>query len=91
MAQLTPNTWGVIFDKYGGLRKMAQDVNYLISQWFSERWWRCANVVATDFFLGNNLIEISIEANRKRPVVPAIRRAKRSAGFIESLRNYFFN
>ena len=38
MAQLTPTTWGVIFDKYGGLRKMAQQVNWLISDWFSERY-----------------------------------------------------
>lgn len=37
MAQLTPTTWGVIFDKYGGLRKMAQEVNWQISEWFAER------------------------------------------------------
>jgi hypothetical protein len=66
MAQLTPTTWGVVFDKYGGLRKMAQDVNYLITNWFSDRWWRCANIVSSDFFLGNNLIQVTIESNKKR-------------------------
>lgn len=69
MAQLTPNTWGMIFDKYGGLRKLAQDVNWIISQWFDEKWSSCANIVSTDFFLGNNIIEIAIKANRKRHVV----------------------
>jgi len=73
MAQLTPTTWGVIFDKYGGLRKMAQDVNWIISEWFQEKWWSCANIVATDFFLGNNLIEVSVEANQRRPPVPVRR------------------
>lgn len=77
MAQLTPTTWGVIFDKYGGLRKMAQDVNWIITNWFEEKWWTCVNIVASDFFLGNNLIEISIEANKRRPNVP-MRRFKRS-------------
>ncbi|XP_013791143.2 uncharacterized protein LOC106474990 [Limulus polyphemus] len=66
MASLTPQTLGVILDKYGGLRQMAQDVNGPVTRWFRERWWHCANVVATDFFLGNNLIEVSIDANRKR-------------------------
>ena len=51
MAQLTPTTWEVIFDKYGGLRKMAQDVNWVVSQWFQDKWWTCCNIVATDFFL----------------------------------------
>ena len=78
MAQLTPTTWGVIFDKYGGLRKMAQDVNHVVTQWFEDRWWPCVNIVASDFFLGNNLIELSIEANKRRPAVP-IRRFRRSS------------
>ncbi|KAI1283773.1 PI-PLC X domain-containing protein 3 [Halotydeus destructor] len=75
MAQLTPTTWGVIFDKYGGLRKMAQQVNWLVSQWFAEKWWRCANIVSTDFFLGNNIIDIAIESNRLRlPQITVINR-----------------
>jgi hypothetical protein len=81
MAQLTPTTWGVIFDKYGGLRKMAQDVNWIITQWFEEKWWPCVNIVATDFFLGNNIISISIEANKRRSTIP-IRRHKRGASLL---------
>lgn len=66
MAQLTPTTAGAIFNLYGGLRNMADLVNRKISKWFRDEWNHCANIVATDFFLANNIIEISIEANKKR-------------------------
>lgn len=80
MAQLTPTTWGLVFDKYGGLRKMAQDVNWIITHWFQDKWWSCVNIVATDFFLGNNLIQVSIDANIRRPSVP-LRRFTPAAAF----------
>lgn len=66
MAELTPNA--VKFLTYGGLRKLAQSVNYLVTKWFRDDWYnRCANIVATDYFLGNNIIEIAINSNTKRP------------------------
>jgi hypothetical protein len=66
MAEFTPTKLGILSDKYGGLRKMAKDVNNPVTTWFRDRWWDCANIVATDFFLGNNIIEVAIEANKKR-------------------------
>lgn len=66
MAQLTPTTAGAIFNLYGGLRNMADNINREITKWFRDEWNHCANIVATDFFLGNNIIEISIETNKKR-------------------------
>lgn len=66
MAQLTPTTAGAIFNTYGGLRNMADKVNRALTKWFRDEWNDCANIVATDFFLGNNIIEISIETNKKR-------------------------
>lgn len=66
MAQLTPTTTGAILNLYGGLRKMADNVNREITKWFRYEWNQCANIVATDFFLGNNIIEVSIEVNKKR-------------------------
>ncbi|KAK8756542.1 PI-PLC X domain-containing protein 1-like [Amblyomma americanum] len=47
-------------------RKMAQEVNLHSSRWFREDWWRCANLVATDFFLGTDMINVAIEANLRR-------------------------
>ncbi|XP_023227125.1 variant-surface-glycoprotein phospholipase C-like [Centruroides sculpturatus] len=66
MAQMTPKMAGIFFDRYKGLRVMAQTVNLKVTEWFRERWWHCANIVATDFFHGNNIIEVAIEANKKR-------------------------
>ena len=37
-----------------------------VTQWYRDDWWNAANVVASDYVLGNNLVEESIRANRKR-------------------------
>ncbi|XP_055932459.1 PI-PLC X domain-containing protein 1-like [Argiope bruennichi] len=66
MAQLTPTKAGALFNLYGGLRKMAEQVNRQVTRWFSYDWNDCANIVATDFFLGNNIIELAIETNKRR-------------------------
>ncbi|KAL1430046.1 hypothetical protein MTO96_015527 [Rhipicephalus appendiculatus] len=47
-------------------RKMAQEVNAQVTRWFRETWWRCANLVATDFFLGTDMINVAIESNLRR-------------------------
>lgn len=47
-------------------RNLAQQANGIVTRWFREEWWRCANVVATDYFLGNDIINVAMEANQKR-------------------------
>ncbi|RWS18929.1 hypothetical protein B4U80_01214, partial [Leptotrombidium deliense] len=42
MAELTPQKAGVVFNKYGGLRQLAEDVNFDVTKWFREE-WKCAN------------------------------------------------
>ncbi|XP_064454772.1 uncharacterized protein LOC135366044 [Ornithodoros turicata] len=49
-----------------GNRKLAQRVNGNVTQWFRDEWWRCANVVSTDFFLGNDIVNVAVEANLRR-------------------------
>ncbi|XP_015593954.1 PI-PLC X domain-containing protein 1 [Cephus cinctus] len=66
MAQMTPNTWDVILDRLGGLRKMANDVNINVTTWYATKWHNSANIVAVDFFKGSGIIETSIEWNDKR-------------------------
>lgn len=67
MAQLTADGIAAAFNKFdGGIRKMAQDVNWIITEWFDERWSKCANIVATDYFLGTNMVDVAIRANKKR-------------------------
>jgi len=48
------------------LRNMAQVVNIPMTFWFQEKsWYPKASVVATDFFLGNNIVQTSIISNFK--------------------------
>ncbi|XP_017753505.1 PREDICTED: PI-PLC X domain-containing protein 1-like isoform X2 [Eufriesea mexicana] len=66
MAELTPYPLDIIFNLSSGLRQMADSVNRNLTYKFQEEWWKETNIVATDFFLGNNLIEVSIQANIKK-------------------------
>lgn len=56
----------ILFIRYSGLREAADSVNRLVSDHLVANWSRCANVVATDFFLGNNNVEKAISINKKR-------------------------
>lgn len=66
MVELTPTVFGAIADKYDGNRKLAQQVNRQVTDWIRDRWLHCINIVASDFFLGNDLIRLSIYANKMR-------------------------
>ena len=66
MAEITPSIEGVIFLRYHGLRELAQLVNLHYDNWFRRLWWKCANIVAADFFLGSDLVQIAVDVNRRR-------------------------
>ena len=66
MAQLTPTAFDIILRPVYGLRKMADKVNRNLTTWIRDDYWDLANVVASDFFLGNNIIDVALEANLKR-------------------------
>lgn len=63
MAQLTASQTDILFNPTGSLRKMAYSVNQHVTKWYKQLWWQDANIVTSDFFLGNNLISVAIEAN----------------------------
>lgn len=63
MAELTPEPWGVISDRYGGLRKMADDTNKKISEWYFKDFGPTANIVAVDFFRGTTIVQTAIYWN----------------------------
>ncbi|KAK8789077.1 hypothetical protein V5799_021146 [Amblyomma americanum] len=50
----------------GVLRELAQLVNFNVTNTFRERYWKCTNVVATDYFLGNGIVELAIQANKAK-------------------------
>ena len=66
MGALTPKFFGLIRDKYDGVRSLAEQINHQLSVRVFEEWWQCMNVLSTDYFLGNNAIEFTIEANLQR-------------------------
>lgn len=66
MAEFTPKPLDIVLRPTSGLRNMAQVVNIPITYWFQDKsWYPKTNIVATDFFLGNNLVQSSIIANLK--------------------------
>ncbi|XP_077295118.1 PI-PLC X domain-containing protein 2-like [Arctopsyche grandis] len=63
MAHLTPKNWNVFSrNTLFSVRNLADSVNKNITEWVKFDWWHKANIIATDFFLGNNLIELSIKS-----------------------------
>lgn len=66
MAELTATAQDVALDKLHGLRNMADTVNRNVTVWFRERWANTSTIVATDFFLGNNIIDVAIAENQRR-------------------------
>ncbi|KAF7994164.1 hypothetical protein HCN44_011433 [Aphidius gifuensis] len=66
MAELTPRPMDVIFKPSGSLRQMADSINRNLTKLFQREWWKQTNIVATDFFLGNNIIDVAIQSNIKK-------------------------
>lgn len=67
MAELTPTVVNFIFEGHkGGLRKMADETNPLVARWFRREYRTCANIVATDYFLGADIVSVAIQSNIDR-------------------------
>lgn len=72
MAEMTPTPADVILIPLRGLRGFAQMVNIPLTYWWMrEEWYSRTMIVSTDFFLGNNIIEMSVTTNRERAVCPS--------------------
>ncbi|MPC55883.1 PI-PLC X domain-containing protein 1 [Portunus trituberculatus] len=63
MAHLTPSLWDLLFRSHIGVRGLADRVNFSITRWLRQRWGHMANIVASDFFRGNNIINVAIRTN----------------------------
>ena len=67
MAEFTPKPLDIVLRPTQGLRNMAQIVNIPMTYWFQDKYWFSkSNIIATDFFLGNNVVQMSINSNYKR-------------------------
>lgn len=71
MAELTPNTALVLFGILSSsvsLAHLADEVNRNITHLYRYSLANKANIVATDYFLGNDIIDVAIQTNlRKTP------------------------
>lgn len=74
MAEITPTGWDVISDRYGGLRKVADQWNRNISQWYTNEWGLSTNIVALDFYRGTNLMDSALYWNRQKDRLRQMRR-----------------
>ncbi|XP_027845751.2 uncharacterized protein LOC114126072 isoform X3 [Aphis gossypii] len=69
MAELTPTTLDVIFNRSYGLRHMSSIINEYLFKWFaSPEWGRNFNIVAVDFLQSTNIIDAAIHWNKKKIV-----------------------
>ncbi|KAF5295938.1 hypothetical protein FQA39_LY12710 [Lamprigera yunnana] len=67
MAELTPDENYIVNNLDKSLGYMANEVNHNLNVWLRKyNWSDVVNIVATDFFLGNDAISIAIEANERK-------------------------
>lgn len=64
MAELTAKAIDIITDRYGGLRKMAQTTNKVISELYSSDYGLEANVVAVDFHMSSTIVDSALRFNK---------------------------
>eukprot|EP00092_Neocalanus_flemingeri_P011157 GFUD01012019.1.p1 GENE.GFUD01012019.1~~GFUD01012019.1.p1 ORF type:complete len:456 (-),score=118.95 GFUD01012019.1:61-1428(-) len=74
MTHLTPSKMDVFWNLTGGFRQLNDKIAKSVTKWFRDIWWQKANIVATDFFLSNNLVDVSRTVNRRRAVCRGITR-----------------
>lgn len=65
MAQTTPSVLDILFLQ-GSLRENAEAVNRNVTRRLGTRWRTNANIVSSDFFLGNDVIDVSIALSVER-------------------------
>lgn len=64
MAEMTPTSSDSILYPLRGLRGFAQMINLPLTYWWMRPdWYSRSMIVSTDFFLGNNIIEIAFQVN----------------------------
>jgi len=67
MMPLTPNAWGIVTDKFGGLRKMADGINHDVTEWYRGTWGAKCNAVAVDFIRSTGIVQEAIRWNKRYP------------------------
>ncbi|XP_073954887.1 uncharacterized protein [Choristoneura fumiferana] len=71
MAQTTPTVLDILFLR-GSLRENADAVNRNVTQRLATRWRHHANIVSSDFFLANDVVDLSIAISLERSRSPLL-------------------
>lgn len=66
MAEMTANVFGVVLDKWGGLRRMADEINLKVSELYRHELAATANIVAVDYLRGTSIVETAINWNKNK-------------------------
>ena len=74
MTHLTPTMADVFWNLTGGIRKLNDKISRSVTKWYRDIWWQKANIVATDYFLSNNLVDVARTVNRRRALCRGITR-----------------
>lgn len=73
MAEMTTTAEDVLLQPLVGLRGFAQRINLPLTYWWMRpTWYARSMIVSTDFFLGNNIIEMAMKVNRERASCPSL-------------------
>ncbi len=69
MAELTFTLEDVLIRPHFGIRGFANLTNSRITDWYRRKsWYGRSNIVATDYYLSTNLIEMSFKINKNNAV-----------------------
>ncbi|XP_037788494.1 uncharacterized protein LOC119583837 [Penaeus monodon] len=71
MVHLTPTFLDLLFRSHEGVRGMADRANPAVTIWLQKRWAHLANIVASDFFRGNDIVNVAIRTNLALSVCPS--------------------
>jgi hypothetical protein len=66
MAELTPEAYDVLTNRYNGLRTMSDNVNWRVSKLYQSDFGHFANIVAVDFYRSTNIVESAIKWNKRK-------------------------
>lgn len=66
MAEMTPEAVDVLTNRFGGLRTMADKVNFPVSKLYNGNFGAGANIVAVDFYRATSIVDTAIQWNKKK-------------------------
>lgn len=74
-----------------GIRQMMDEIAPNVNVWFSGKWWNIPNVVAVDYFMSSNIVEIAKSNNLKRGICLKVKLCPNLMPFISQRQNFVYS